>query len=455
MSVRPYVLCGGSGTRLWPLSTPRRPKPLLQLPGQPTTLLQLTLNRLRELGTAEAVLVCGAAHEAAIGREAPGLRRMVEPVARGTAAAIVAAALHARQEGPGPMLVVPSDHVVANVAAFSDAVRRGLPAAEAGELVLIGVEPTEPATGYGWIERSEGDPSAAVPVRRFVEKPDRVRAERLLAAGGFLWNGGMVLASPETVIREARRHAPDVLLAVERAFAGAESRGDATWLDGDALRHGPSVSFDVGVLERSDRVAVVGAAMGWSDVGSWDAVLDAAGADADGGVTVGDVVATDCSGSLLVQQGPRPVAAAGLQDTVVVSAEEGVLVVSRGATQAVGALAREFLGRIQRPWGDYEVLDRGPGYALKRLRVDPGQRTSLQRHRDRAERWTVVQGLAHVHLDGEATSLSVGQSIEVPRGAVHRLACGGHEPLVVVEVQLGERLAEDDIERFDDDYGRA
>ena len=438
---------------MWPLSTPRRPKPLLQLPGQPETLLQQTLNRLQELGPGEVVLVCGAAHEAAIGREAPGLRRMVEPVARGTAAAIVAAALHARQEGPGPMLVVPSDHVVADVAAFSDAVRRGLPAAERGEIVLIGVEPTEPATGYGWIERSEGDPDSAVPVRRFVEKPDRVRAERLLAAGGFLWNGGMVLAFPDTVIREARRHAPDVLVAVERAFTGAETRGDATWLDGEALGHGPSVSFDVGVLERSDRVAVVGAAMGWSDVGSWDAVLEAAGAD--GGVTMGDVVATDCSGSLLVQQGPRPVAAAGLKDTVVVSAEEGVLVVSRGATQAVGALAKELLGRIQRPWGDYEVLDRGPGYALKRLRVDAGQRTSLQRHQDRAERWTVVQGVAHVHVDGEESSLSVGQSIEVPRGAVHRLACGGHETLVVVEVQLGDRLEEDDIERFDDDYGRA
>ncbi|MCB9666264.1 MAG: mannose-1-phosphate guanylyltransferase/mannose-6-phosphate isomerase [Alphaproteobacteria bacterium] len=454
--VVPVVLCGGAGTRLWPASRSARPKPLLDLLGD-GSLLHTTLERARALTPKAPWLVGAAGLEQELRRGAGARARLLlEPAGRGTAPAVAAVALQTAAEDP-LLLVLPSDHHVADQTALAAAVTAGATLAREGRFVVFGVRPTHPATGFGWIV-----PGAPVPgghaVARFVEKPDAARAEGLLAQGG-LWNAGIFLVRARVLLEELEAHAAPLLAAVRAALP---SRSGATCRLGPAFLDSPDLALDVAVAERTTRAAVVPLDAGWSDLGTWQALWEASPHDTDGNATHGDVVAVGSSGNL-VRAEHRLVAVAGLHDHVVVETADAVLVVPRAASEqtraVVGRLAdaarAEAASAITgpRPWGQARLLDAGPGWAVKRLEVRPGEALSLQVHAHRAERWVVVSGTPAVELDGVVRTLAPGEVVEVPAGCAHRLVNDGTVPACLVEVQLGSP-DEADIVRLDDRYGR-
>jgi len=446
--VVPVVLCGGEGTRLRPWSTPTRPKPLVHLPSGDETLLAATLRRLEAPGFAAPRLMAGRHHAPALSAAFPGVAMLVEERPAGTAAAVLMAAL---QAGEATLLVVPADHVIHDTEALHEAVRCALPAAAEGRVVVFGVRPTYAATGFGWITQGASVGPGVAAVDAFLEKPDPPTARALLLAGGHLWNAGMFLFHGPALVRLAAELTPELLRACQRAVAAATTDGATVHLAAPLPAGGPS--FDVAVMERlpSDRAAVVALDVGWDDVGTWDAVGRVGSADASGNVLLGRVTQEGCRDSVVVSDGPA-VMVSGLEGVVVAASPEGVVVLPRHDSERVKHLA--WPGLERRPWGGFARLDRGPGYQVKRLVVSPGQRTSLQRHAHRSERWTVISGCATVHLDGNDLVLHRGEDVLVPLGAVHRLGNDGAEPLVVLELQTGVYLEEDDIERLSDDYGR-
>jgi mannose-1-phosphate guanylyltransferase / mannose-6-phosphate isomerase len=447
--VAPVVLCGGAGSRLWPASRSESPKPLLALGVGGSTLLASTLERLTAPMFTPPRLVCGRAHLAAVAAHAPGVACLVEPMPKGTAAAVLAAACDAKE---GLVLVLPADHTVSDWSAMAAAMEAGIPAANDGRVVLFGVAPDRPATGFGWIELGDRLGSA-VHVRRFCEKPSQSEAEALLARGGHVWNSGMFLFDAQALLAEARSLEPDLVDAVERAVSGSTQVDGHRYLAEGAFAEARAVPFDIAIMERK-RAAVVPVDMGWDDVGTWEAVWRLGKKDADGNVRSGKVRLEGCEGSLVWSDGPQVVAAC-LRDMAVVASSNGVLVVPRSMAQSVGTLAAQSDLSELRPWGSYAVVDRGAGFQVKRLTVEPGHRLSEQSHGHRSERWTVVAGQADVHLDGRSLTLAVGESVHIPLGMTHRLGNSGPVPLVVVEVQTGTYLEEDDIQRGADDYGRA
>jgi len=445
------VLCGGAGTRLQPLSQPHRPKPSLRLPDGEATMLQATLARWDAADFSPPRLVAGEPHLDGILAAHAGVQVLVEPQARGTTAAILAAACWV---GSGLVLVSPADHVVPDPSALREAVLRGAPAADEGRVVVFGVRPDRPATGFGWIALGERLHEGVHAVGSFLEKPDLDRARALLVGGDHVWNAGMFLFDAQALLRLASRLVPSLVDEVRRAVDGARTDGAALRLDAEAFARCHAPSFDVAIMERlgPDEAAVVPVDVGWDDLGSWDALHRVGNHDMAGNVVLGRVTQRGCRDSVLVSDGP-PVTVAGLEEVVVAASPEGVLVAPRSWSEEVKGLAMPGLER--RPWGGFARLDRGPGYQVKRLVVLPGQRTSLQWHRHRAERWTVLSGRAVVHLDGDELELEAADHVVVPQGAVHRLGNPGAEPLVVLELQTGPYLEEDDIVRVGDDYGRA
>jgi mannose-1-phosphate guanylyltransferase/mannose-6-phosphate isomerase len=454
------ILCGGAGTRLWPLSRRDRPKQLLPLASE-RTLLHDTLERCAGLG--EPLLI-GAASQRFLLSEAS--RRaghapllIAEPAPRNTCAAAVAAALVVAAQQPDALvLLLPADHRVGDPGAFREAVAAGEEAARAGRIVVFGITADRPHTGYGWIEPAAGE--GCRPVRRFVEKPDAVTAERLLATG-HLWNAGIFLFRPAVLLAEVERFAPEILHAARGAVTGAIRQGRTIALDPAPWSASPSVPIDVAVMERTTLASVVPVDMDWSDLGSYAALHATRPPDPHGTVAVGDAVGVDTVNCYLHGE-DLLVTAVGVRDLVVVGTPDAVLVAPRDGDDRVKALVQR-LGdrpevtahpRAERPWGRYRVLDQGDGFQVKRIVVTPGERLSLQRHRHRDEHWIVVAGQGRVALDDAERPVSVGDHVHVARGAAHRLTNAGPDDLVLVEVQLGAYLGEDDIERLDDQYGR-
>ncbi len=471
MVLHPVILSGGAGTRLWPVSRADHPKQLLPLVEPDRSLFQATVARASGDGFAAPVVVCNDAQRFIIAEQLRALgmaadRIMVEPVARDTAPAVAAAALHLAETAPDtPMMVQPSDHVITDTAAFHAALERAGAAARAGWLVTFGITPDHPATGYGYIKAGDPVPDAegVWRVARFVEKPDRATAEAWLAEGGYAWNSGIFVFTPATLIAELDRHAPAVLAAARAALAGARGDLDFCRLAADAFAGAPAISLDYAVMEATDRAAVVPAGMGWRDVGAWPAVWDLGTGDADGNVTRGDVLLED-SRNCYVHADDHLTAVAGLEDTVVVVTDDAVLVAGMNHGQAVkqvvdrlkaaGRVEHQRHTTVHRPWGAYRHIDDGARYQVKRLTVRPGAGLSLQMHHHRAEHWVVVRGTARVERDGEDFLLRENESTDVPIGARHRLSNPGTIPLEIIEVQSGSYLGEDDIIRLDDSYGR-
>lgn len=468
--ITPVLLCGGSGTRLWPLSRKSFPKQFVPLTGE-TSLFQASVTRLRGPDYAAPMVVTGSDFRfivteqmAAVGCD-PGAI-LIEPAARNTGPAILAAALFlARTDADAPMLVAPSDHVIPDGAAFSAAVTRGLEAARAGQLVTFGITPTHAETGYGWLELSAASDGAPTPLTRFVEKPDLATAEAMLASGNFLWNAGIFLFTPATLIAAFEKHAPDILGPVRAALENGRTDLGFLRLDPAAWQAAPDISIDYAVMERSDNVTVVPFFSGWSDLGGWDAVWREMGPDADGVATGGPALALDCRDSLLRSETPGlELVGIGLKDTIVVATPDAVLVADRSRAQDVkkavaalkqkGARQAEAFLRDHRPWGWFETLALDSRFQVKRIVVHPGAALSLQSHFHRSEHWIVVSGTARVTVDGTVTLLTENQSVYVPLGSVHRMENPGKVPMVLIEVQTGAYLGEDDIVRYEDVYSR-
>jgi mannose-1-phosphate guanylyltransferase/mannose-6-phosphate isomerase len=475
-AIHPVLLCGGAGTRLWPLSRQSFPKQFARLTG-PESLFQATARRLAAPPFAPPVAVTGDAfrfivtEQLAAARIAPRAV-LIEPEGRNTAPAVLAAALFlAGAEGRGAlMLVAPSDHAIPDAAAFRAAVAQAVPAARDGRLVTFGIAPDRPETGYGWLELGPSpDPAAGPPgprpLVRFVEKPNAAAAAAMLAAGGFLWNAGIFLFSVGAILDAYRAHAPDLLGPVEAAVARARTDLGFTRLDAAAWAAAPDISIDYAVMERAANLVVMPFAAHWSDLGGWGAVWQEAGPDAAGNVVSAHATAIDCTDTLLRSESDRlELVGIGLDDIIAVAMPDAVLVARKSEGQRVreavaalrarGAPQATASPRDHRPWGWFESLVIAERFQVKRICVHPGAALSLQSHVHRAEHWIVVAGTARVTVDGAVSLLAENQSVFVPLGAVHRLENPGKVPMVLIEVQTGSYLGEDDITRYEDVYAR-
>ncbi len=464
--LQPVLLSGGSGTRLWPLSREAYPKQFLPLAGS-ETMLQATWQRVQALADAAPIVVAGEEHRFLVAEQlrqigAPTPAIVLEPAGRNTAPAIAAAAMQAMAGGDDPLLLVlPSDHVVRDADAFRAAVQRAMPAADAGALVTFGIVPDAPETGFGYIQAAAGE--GVRKVLRFVEKPDATTAQAYLEAGGYYWNSGMFLLRASRYLQELTRFQPTMVAAVQAAMEAAARDGDFIRLDKTAFAACPADSIDYAVMEKTDAVAVLPVDIGWNDVGSWSALWDVSPQDADGNATHGDVIAIDSRNSYAYAR--RLVALVGVDDLVVVETDDAVLVARKDRVQQVkdvvaqlkaqqrtqAALHRE----VHRPWGSYDSIDMADGFQVKRIKVKPGARLSLQSHKRRAEHWVVVRGTARVTRDNDVFELFANQSTYIPIGAKHRLENPGTDMLELIEVQSGDYLGEDDIVRYEDAYGRS
>lgn len=470
VALLPVLLAGGNGTRLWPLSRTLMPKQFIRLAGS-ETMLQQTLNRLNGLSMDKPLIICNEEHRFIVAEQARqiGVETqdiLLEPFGRNTAPAIALVAFAQRAQGNDPlMLVLPSDHLIENVEAFQASVADAAKAAEQGKLVTFGIVPSHPETGYGYIEAGAaftgGDARA---VQRFVEKPDKATAEEFLANGHFFWNSGMFLFRASRYLEELQAARPDIYDVCEQAANGISREGDFARIPQDLFQACPDESIDYAVMEPTAEAAMIPLDAGWSDLGSWTALWEVEGKDEDNNVTIGDVVAADTRGSYIRAES-RLVATVGLDDMVVVETKDAVLVAEKGRVQDVKRLVERIRQgkrtehhchvRVFRPWGDYESIDDGARFQVKRITVKPGQKLSLQMHYHRAEHWIVVKGTALVQCGDETTLLTENQSTFIPVGTTHRLTNPGKVPLELIEVQSGSYLGEDDIVRFDDNYGRS
>ncbi|MGA2550154.1 MAG: mannose-1-phosphate guanylyltransferase/mannose-6-phosphate isomerase [Burkholderiaceae bacterium] len=480
MNIQPVILCGGSGTRLWPLSREQSPKQLLALSGK-TTMLQATAKRLAGPGLSDAHALLAplvVANEQYRFVTAEQLRQvgirpaaiLLEPAGRNTAPALTAAALVAVAEGEDPVLaVMPADHMILDETAFRRAMSEAVREASGDRIVTFGIRPDAPETGYGYIETGAvlGPETAALQVTRFVEKPDLATAQTYVESGRYLWNSGIFVMRAEVWLAQIGRHRPDILKACKTAVAKAVRDADFLRLDRDDFLACPSDSIDYAVMERAtdhNETTVVPLAAGWTDVGSWKALHAVGTPDAEGNVIEGDVIAIGNRDSLIRSE-DRLVAAIGLDRVIVVETPDAVLVAHQDRIQEVKEVVARLktLGRsesdahrkIYRPWGYYDSIDAGGRFQVKRIVVNPGAQLSLQMHHHRAEHWIVVSGTARVTRGEEQFLLSENQSTYIPIGTLHRLENPGKVDLEMIEVQSGSYLGEDDIVRFEDSYGRA
>lgn len=471
MTIVPVLLAGGAGTRLWPLSRKSFPKQFSPLISD-ESLFQASTRRVAGPSFAPPLVVTGADFRFIVTEQIAeeGLSSgdvLIEPSPRSTAPAVLAAALWLTRNDPDTlMLVAPSDHAIPDTAAFIACVEAGRSAAEAGELVTFGIKPTRPETGYGYIEVSgQTDCLGAVPVKRFIEKPDAASAAKMLAAGTFLWNAGIFLFSARAIIAAFEQHAPAMIAPVRASVEGAKADLDFHRLDASAWSGLPDISIDHAIMEKADNITTVPFTATWSDLGDWDAVAREMTQDDGGNALKGNVTAIDCQGSLLRSEDTGlEVVGLGLENALVVATRDAVLVADRSRAQdvkdAVAALRAREAPQAEsfpwdaRPWGRFETLALGPRFQVKRIVVKPGGILSLQSHHHRSEHWIVVEGTARVTISDEVKLISENQSVYVPLGAVHRLENPGKVPMVLIEVQTGAYLGEDDILRYEDVYAR-
>ncbi|WP_291733386.1 mannose-1-phosphate guanylyltransferase/mannose-6-phosphate isomerase [Leisingera sp. F5] len=471
--IHPILLCGGSGTRLWPLSRKSYPKQFVPLTGE-ETLFQASAARLSGEGFAPPLVLTNSDFRFIVTEQLTGAgidpgAVLIEPAGRNTAPAVLAAALWLEKQDPeAQMLVAPSDHVVPDAAAFRAAVTAGEAAARAGQLVTFGIKPDRAETGYGYLELAE-DPGDFTPrpigLKRFVEKPDAQTAAQMLASGNFLWNAGIFLFAVKTILAAFRAHAPDLLAPVQAAVDQGQPDLGFFRLEPAAWQEAADISIDYAVMEKAENLSVVPFAGGWSDLGGWDAVWRESGPDGNGVVTSGPATAIDCADSLLRSEGEGlELVGIGLENIIAVAMPDAVLVAAADRAQdvkrAVAALkekqakqATEF-PMDHRPWGWFESLAVGERFQVKRIHVHPGAALSLQSHHHRSEHWIVVEGTAKVTVDDTVQLVTENQSVYIPLGAVHRMENPGKVPMVLIEVQTGSYLGEDDIIRYEDVYAR-
>jgi mannose-1-phosphate guanylyltransferase / mannose-6-phosphate isomerase len=466
----PVILSGGSGTRLWPLSRSSLPKQLLPLHSA-RTMIQDTVIRAQLPGAAPPILLCNDDHRFLVAEQMQEIgvtpsAIVLEPQGRNTAPAAAAAALIAAESDPkAVVLLLPSDHVVGDDAAFRRSVEVAVRAAESGNIVTFGMTPTRPETGYGYVQRGAALPGieGAFTVRRFVEKPDLKTASSYIEAGDYYWNGGMFAFRADALLEEIARHAPDVLPAVSDAVAKSVRDLDFVRLDAESFARAPNISIDYAVMERTDRAALVPCLIGWNDVGSWASLWEVREQDEAGNVLQGDIVAHDTKGSFAHSE-KTLTALVGVRDLIVVVTKDAVLVADKNRTQDVKAIVDRLKAAdrsehmehtmVFRPWGSYEVVDKGDSFLVNHIVIKPGGRISLHMHHHRVEHWVVVQGTALVTCGDKATILHENESTYIPLGEKHRLENPGKDPLRLIEVQSGPYLGADDIARLEDFYGR-
>ena len=468
--IHPVVLSGGSGTRLWPMSLTLYPKQLLTLLGRDSLLQQTVRRVVDDVRFAAPVLVANEEHRFIIAeqlREIALVPRglLLEPIGRNTAPAACVAALVLSETEPNPlMLVMPSDHTIGDTEAFRAAVDLAATAASSGTLVSFGISPERAETGYGYIRRGGAlETEGAFTIAEFVEKPGPEQAKQYLTSGEYLWNSGIFMFPVRLYIDELERLRPAMVAACRRALTEGRQESDFIRLDKDAFSTCDSDSIDYAVMEKTRRAAVVPAAMGWSDIGSWDALWEMSGKDHKGNSIEGNVIAEDTRNCYLRSEAGL-VAAIGIEDLVVVGTADAVMVAPRKRTQEVKTLVArlvkerrdeaEALPTVHRPWGSFTSLHNGHRVQVKHIVVKPGGKLSLQLHHHRAEHWVVVQGTAKIRRGDEEMMLSEDQSTYIPIGTAHRLENPGKIPLHLIEVQSGSYLGEDDIVRLEDSYGR-
>lgn len=492
--INAVILAGGTGSRLWPMSRQNLPKQFLALDGD-LTLLQTTIDRLSPTIEAKDVLIVtqeahakGEAYHALLPYQS-----LFEPVGRNTAPAIALAAAYLTANGADPVMVVlPADHIIKDEVEFRAHLDTAILAAQNGKLVTFGIKPVRPDTGFGYIKtglrdeaiglRTEGQglsgktasgstqssvlstQSIVLEVERFTEKPDLATAERFLSEGDYYWNSGMFVWKASVILAEIQRHLPEVHQIVQTILA--ESRAGSSFQQAVEKHFAamPSISIDYGVLEKSDRVSLIPCDIGWNDVGSWQAVHEISAKDENGNALQGNVIAVGSKNSLIRAE-KRLVAVIGVEDLCVIETADAVLIAKSDQTQRVrevvdalqqkGATEHIYHMKVNRPWGNYAVLEEDPdGFKIKRIEVAPGARLSLQSHKQRSEHWVVVSGTATVTNGEEVITVRKNESTYIPIGTKHRLENRGSEPLHIVEIQVGEYLGEDDIQRYEDNYGR-
>ncbi|MGV8900408.1 MAG: mannose-1-phosphate guanylyltransferase/mannose-6-phosphate isomerase [Burkholderiaceae bacterium] len=466
----PVILCGGSGTRLWPLSRETFPKQFLRLLGK-DTLLQQTMQRLAGITNVDpAIMVCNETSRFVVAEQLREIgienaQILLEPARRNTAPAIAAAAMQALSRGDDPLLLVlPSDHVIINNAAFYAAVQKAKIAAEQGKLVTFGITPMGPETGYGYIRVGTAEQGQAQPVIKYVEKPDRATAEDYVASGQYFWNSGMFIFRASRYLEELAHFEPEIVTACSQAMALAKQDFSFVRLDSQSYISSPNKAVDYAVMEQTKNAAMIALDAGWNDIGSWAAVWKASEKDRDNNAVQGDVMMQDCQ-DCLVHGSTRLVTAVGMRNTIIIETADAILIMDADKAQETKKLVEQLIEtkrteatqhrEIFRPWGSYDSIEVGKRFHVKRITVKQGAKLSLQMHHHRAEHWVVVSGTAKITNGDQEYLLTENQSTYIPLGVVHSLENPGKIPLELIEIQSGTYLGEDDIVRLQDNYGRA
>jgi mannose-1-phosphate guanylyltransferase len=468
--IQPVILCGGSGTRLWPMSRQAFPKQFIKLHGN-ATMLQDCIARQSGLDAADAIIVCNEEHRFLVAEQirSHGFKHggiILEPIAKNTAPALALAALYVVTMGADPiLLVLPADHVIKNTEIYRLSIEKALNQAEKGGIITFGIGPSKPESGYGYIRMGQRlDDGDIYHVETFVEKPDILTAEKYIKSGVYLWNSGIFMFRASRYLEELQKYRPDILEACNKAINAMKRDLDFIRVDKEAFSAAPADSIDYAVMEKTEKAMVVKLETSWSDIGSWHALWEINEKDEYGNSIKGDVIVHNTHQSLVMSES-RLVAVQGLVNVVVIETKDAVLVTSMDQAQEIKILVSrledmergeiKYHREVYRPWGKYDRMDAGDRFQVKRITVKPGAKLSVQMHHHRAEHWVVVSGSARVHIGEKSILLTENQSAYIPLGETHSLENPGKIPLSLIEVQTGAYLEEDDIVRFEDKYGRA